>query len=117
LTCTEGIFLFLYWTHMLQYYTQYYDLSNRKGPLTWNGGFSYVVTKFPSLLVPCPQSTTSFKIPPWPQCLPSFPPLPANTNNTIHTDNINISKSSSVGHNISYGCSTPSSFCIIIRQL
>jgi hypothetical protein len=74
------IIFFLYWTHRLCY-TQYM-IYNKKGPLTWNCGFSYIVTN----PYPCWSLAQSklphFESPPWPQHPSPFPPLPANTSNT-----------------------------------
>ncbi len=85
---------------------------SKKRPLTWNGGFLYIMANplLAGLLprVNCP----IFKSPSWPNPHPLFPSLPANTSiaiytystpaNTsiaIHTDDINMPEFSSIGHN------------------
>ncbi len=77
LTCTEGIFFFFYWTHILHTYhnitCNIIDDLNKKSPLTWNGSSLYVVAKPHSCWSLAQSQQPPYKIPPAPTPVLSSP--------------------------------------------
>jgi hypothetical protein len=77
---------------------------DEKKPLTWNGGSSYMAGKrqFTSLLLHCSGSTDCPIPEPLPHCTLPYFPSSCQYSITIHTDDINMPDSSSVGHTTSF---------------